>query len=44
MPLFAKIIIGIELLIAAYFVVAIIVKLVQRIREYKKDKYKNIKY
>ena len=44
MPLFAKIIVALELAIAAYFIVAIVVKLIERIKEYKKDKYKNIKY
>lgn len=44
MPWFLKIFIAIEILGVAYLVVAIVWKLVERIREYKKDKYKKIKY
>jgi len=44
MPLFAKIIVAIELGIFAFIIVAIIIKIVERVRESKKDKYKKVKY
>ena len=43
MPIFVKIILLIEAGLFLFLIFAVIIKIVERIKEVKKDKYKNIK-
>ena len=43
MPIFVKIILLIEAGLFLFFIFAVIIKIVERIKEIKKDKYKDIK-
>ena len=43
MPIFVKIILFIEVGLLLFFMFALVVKILERIKEAKKDKYKNIK-
>ena len=43
MPIFVKFILLIEAGLLLFFVVALIIKIFERFKESKKDKYKNIK-